>query len=160
MGSCCRVDAKCLPPLRKTVNKTALVTGATGFIGTHLVRFLQAKGWNLVGTYCVRDTEAPAQSPNRRTSASFNVTCVTVSESRNSSRESSSATCFIWGRKACLLCRGRIRFRRSNRTSWVRCTCSKQFVSSNALPLLYWPARALSTATYRGQLRRSRKTTL
>jgi GDP-4-dehydro-6-deoxy-D-mannose reductase len=48
------------------VNKTALVTGATGFIGTHLVRFLQAKGWNLVGTYVVPDPEPPTQLPNVR----------------------------------------------------------------------------------------------
>ena len=31
------------------MNRTALVTGAEGFIGSHLVRFLQAKGWNVVG---------------------------------------------------------------------------------------------------------------
>jgi GDP-4-dehydro-6-deoxy-D-mannose reductase len=31
--------------------KTALVTGAEGFIGSHLVKFLQAKGWNVVGSY-------------------------------------------------------------------------------------------------------------
>ena len=29
----------------------ALVTGAEGFIGSHLARYLQAKGWNVVGTY-------------------------------------------------------------------------------------------------------------
>jgi GDP-4-dehydro-6-deoxy-D-mannose reductase len=33
------------------MNKTALVTGAEGFIGSHLVKFLQAKGWNVVGTH-------------------------------------------------------------------------------------------------------------
>jgi nucleoside-diphosphate-sugar epimerase len=31
--------------------KTALVTGSEGFIGSHLVTFLQAKGWNVIGGY-------------------------------------------------------------------------------------------------------------
>jgi len=30
-------------------NKTAFVTGAEGFIGSHLVKFLCAKGWNVIG---------------------------------------------------------------------------------------------------------------
>lgn len=36
--------------MRETA-KTALVTGSEGFIGSYLVRFLQAKGWNVVGSY-------------------------------------------------------------------------------------------------------------
>jgi len=31
--------------------KKAFVTGAEGFIGSHLVKFLQAKGWSVVGGY-------------------------------------------------------------------------------------------------------------
>lgn len=33
------------------MNETAIVTGAEGFIGSHMVRFLQAQGWNVIGTY-------------------------------------------------------------------------------------------------------------
>jgi GDP-4-dehydro-6-deoxy-D-mannose reductase len=31
--------------------RQALVTGAEGFIGSHLVRFLQSEGWEVIGTY-------------------------------------------------------------------------------------------------------------
>ena len=38
--------------------KIALVTGAEGFIGSHLVKFLQAKKWDVVGSYGL-----PARNP-------------------------------------------------------------------------------------------------
>ena len=34
-----------------TLARTALVTGAEGFIGSHLVRFLHKKGWNVIAAY-------------------------------------------------------------------------------------------------------------
>lgn len=33
------------------MKRTALVTGAEGFIGSHLVTFLQSKSWNVIGGY-------------------------------------------------------------------------------------------------------------
>lgn len=33
------------------MKRTALVTGAEGFIGSNMVKFLQAKGWTVVGGY-------------------------------------------------------------------------------------------------------------
>src|SRR5580700_5107438 len=38
------------------MKNTALVTGAEGFIGSHLVKFLQAKSWDVIGTHLSEDT--------------------------------------------------------------------------------------------------------
>src|SRR5580658_10383385 len=43
---------------------TALVTGAEGFIGSHMVKFLQAKGWNVVGTHLTEATSSFPRLPN------------------------------------------------------------------------------------------------
>jgi GDP-4-dehydro-6-deoxy-D-mannose reductase len=48
------------------MKKTALITGAEGFIGSHLVRFLQSKGWKVIGTSRLHNTDSLPQSPNVR----------------------------------------------------------------------------------------------
>ena len=41
------------------MKKTALVTGAEGFIGSHMVRFLSGEGWNVIGGYRVQRQFVP-----------------------------------------------------------------------------------------------------
>jgi GDP-4-dehydro-6-deoxy-D-mannose reductase len=48
------------------MNRSALVTGAEGFIGSHLVRFLQAKGWNVIGSYRLHDRNSFPRLRNLR----------------------------------------------------------------------------------------------
>jgi GDP-4-dehydro-6-deoxy-D-mannose reductase len=40
------------------MKRTALVTGAEGFIGSHMVRFLAAEGWNVVGGHRPHNTSS------------------------------------------------------------------------------------------------------
>ena len=41
------------------MKKIALVTGAEGFIGSHMVMFLAADGWNVIGGYRAQAHSAP-----------------------------------------------------------------------------------------------------
>lgn len=45
-------------------NKIAIVTGAEGFIGSHLMRFLQAKNWNVIGTYQFHGSNSFSKAAN------------------------------------------------------------------------------------------------
>jgi GDP-4-dehydro-6-deoxy-D-mannose reductase len=48
------------------VSRTAFVTGAEGFIGSHLIKFLQAKKWNVIGGYLLHSPAPVPTSPNLR----------------------------------------------------------------------------------------------
>ncbi len=48
------------------MKKIALVTGAEGFIGSHMVKFLLAKGWNVVGSHLQGPTGSFPKSPKLR----------------------------------------------------------------------------------------------
>jgi GDP-4-dehydro-6-deoxy-D-mannose reductase len=48
------------------MNKIAIVTGAEGFIGSHLVKFLQAKAWNVIGAYYLKGSHSFPKLPDLR----------------------------------------------------------------------------------------------
>lgn len=45
------------------MKKTAFVTGAEGFIGSHMVRFLASQGWNVVGGYRLAGSDSFPRLP-------------------------------------------------------------------------------------------------
>jgi GDP-4-dehydro-6-deoxy-D-mannose reductase len=49
-----------------TTKKTAFVTGAEGFIGSHLVKFLSAKGWEVIGSCMGQRPKSPSRLSNLR----------------------------------------------------------------------------------------------
>jgi GDP-4-dehydro-6-deoxy-D-mannose reductase len=48
------------------MNPTVFVTGAEGFIGSRLIKFLQVKGWNVIGGYLLHGTDSFPKAPNLR----------------------------------------------------------------------------------------------
>jgi nucleoside-diphosphate-sugar epimerase len=48
------------------MNRTAFVTGAEGFIGSHLAKFLQKKGWRVIGGYRLHGVDLYPEGANLR----------------------------------------------------------------------------------------------
>jgi GDP-4-dehydro-6-deoxy-D-mannose reductase len=48
------------------MKKIALVTGAEGFIGSHMVKFLHARGWKIIGSYLQNGSAPFPRLPNLR----------------------------------------------------------------------------------------------
>jgi nucleoside-diphosphate-sugar epimerase len=48
----------------KRINRTAFVTGAEGFIGSHLIKFLHAKGWKVIAGCLRHDSDSLPRSEN------------------------------------------------------------------------------------------------
>jgi GDP-4-dehydro-6-deoxy-D-mannose reductase len=48
------------------MKQTALVTGAEGFIGSHMVKFLHARGWNVIGSFLQDECASFPRLPNLR----------------------------------------------------------------------------------------------
>jgi GDP-4-dehydro-6-deoxy-D-mannose reductase len=46
------------------MKKIALVTGAEGFIGSHMARYLHGRGWSVIGTYLVNSVAPLPKLPN------------------------------------------------------------------------------------------------
>lgn len=46
------------------MKKTAFITGSEGFIGSHLIRFLHDKEWNVIGGYCLHGRTPLPDLPN------------------------------------------------------------------------------------------------
>jgi GDP-4-dehydro-6-deoxy-D-mannose reductase len=46
------------------MKKTALVTGAEGFIGSNMIKFLLGKGWRVVGSYRLHESDQLSKLPN------------------------------------------------------------------------------------------------
>ena len=100
-----------------SMKRIALVTGAEGFIGSHLVKFLQAEAGALSDP--ISRTMHPFQTC--RICSLRSAIYAMASGSRNFLQSINRPTFFTLGRKACPPHPGRIRSRRSNQTSWDRC---------------------------------------
>lgn len=127
------------------MKRTAFVTGAEGFIGSHMARFLAAEGWDVIGGHKLPSANSFPKVKNVKF-----VQCDLADGQRVERlfHEYHPPHVFHLGAQSLPTVSGPTRWVSSNRTSWDRCTCLKRYGTRSDFRLWFLHVRAQSTAMF------------